>query len=327
MKKILTQLTAGGTLSKEEAKKVMLDIGHADFKPAELASFLTVFLMRPVTVDEFYGFREALLEMSLSVDLGTTEAIDIVGTGGDGKNTFNISTVSCFVVAGAGYKVIKHGNYASSSVSGSSNVLEMLGYRFSNEPGLLKKQLEEANLTFLHAPLFHPALKSVAPVRRELGLRTIFNMLGPVVNPARPKHQLLGVYHADAGKLYSAMLTKAGVNHTIVHSTDGYDEISLTADFDLFINGEHQTVSPEETGFDRVKPEAIYGGDTIQKAAKIFTDVLEGKASPAQTNVVLANSAYAIMTISGKSYEESLQQAKDSLLGGKALKTFKKLIG
>jgi anthranilate phosphoribosyltransferase len=327
MKKILTQLTAGGTLSKEEAKKVMLDIGHADFKPAELASFLTVFLMRPVTVDEFYGFREALLEMSLPVDLGTTEAIDIVGTGGDGKNTFNISTVSCFVVAGAGYKVIKHGNYASSSVSGSSNVLEMLGYRFSNEPALLKKQLEEANLTFLHAPLFHPALKSVAPVRRELGLRTIFNMLGPVVNPARPKHQLLGVYHADAGKLYSAMLTKAGVNHTIVHSTDGYDEISLTADFDLFINGEHQTVSPEEIGFDRVKPEAIYGGDTIQKAAKIFTDVLEGKASPAQTNVVLANSAYAIMTISGKSYEESLQRAKDSLLGGKALKTFKKLIG
>jgi anthranilate phosphoribosyltransferase len=327
MKKILTQLTAGGTLSKEEAKKVMLDIGHADFKPAELASFLTVFLMRPVTVDEFYGFREALLEMSLPVDLGTTEAIDIVGTGGDGKNTFNISTVSCFVVAGAGYKVIKHGNYASSSVSGSSNVLEMLGYRFSNEPALLKKQLEEANLTFLHAPLFHPALKSVAPVRRELGLRTIFNMLGPVVNPARPKHQLLGVYHVDAGKLYSAMLTKAGVNHTIVHSTDGYDEISLTADFDLFINGEHQTVSPEEIGFDRVKPEAIYGGDTIQKAAKIFTDVLEGKASPAQTNVVLANSAYAIMTISGKSYEESLQRAKDSLLGGKALKTFKKLIG
>ena len=327
MKKILTQLTAGGTLSKEEAKKVMLDIGHADFKPAELASFLTVFLMRPVTVDEFYGFREALLEMSLSVDLGTTEAIDIVGTGGDGKNTFNISTVSCFVVAGAGYKVIKHGNYASSSVSGSSNVLEMLGYRFSNEPGLLKKQLEEANLTFLHAPLFHPALKSVAPVRRELGLRTIFNMLGPVVNPARPKHQLLGVYHADAGKLYSAMLTKAGVNHTIVHSTDGYDEISLTADFDLFINGEHQTVSPEEIGFELIKAEEIYGGDTIQKAAKIFTDVLEGKASPAQTNVVLANSAYAIMTISGKSYEESLQQAKDSLLGGKALKTFKKLIG
>ncbi len=326
MKKILSKLIEGQTLSKEEAEKVMLDISNGKINAAQTAAFLTVYLMRSLTVDEFLGFRQALLQLCLPVDLGTRETIDIVGTGGDGKNTFNISTVSCFVVAGAGFKVTKHGNYASSSISGSSNVLEHLGYRFTNQSDVLKKQLEEANLTFLHAPLFHPALKSVAPIRRELGLRTIFNMLGPVVNPAKPKFQLLGVYSKEAGKLYSNLLQKAEVTHTIVYSLDGYDEISLTGDFILFSNGKERVVKPEETGLKRIDPQEIWGGQTIAEAAKIFVNILTNQATEAQKLVVLVNSAYAIQTISGKSFEESLAQAKESLEAEKALHTFKKLV-
>lgn len=326
MKNILQKLTAGDRLSREEAKQVMTDIGNGKVNNAQLASFLTVYLMREISVDEFAGFREALIEMSLQVDLDDEfNTIDIVGTGGDGKNTFNISTASCFVVAGSGYKVTKHGNYASSSVSGSSNVLEFLGYKFTNDVNILKKQLETRNLTFLHAPLFHPALKSVAPVRKELGLKTVFNMLGPVVNPARPKHQLLGVFNEKAGDLYSGLLQKAGVNHTIVYSLYGYDEISLTGDFKIIENGKTSILSPESAGFKKISPEEIWGGNSIEQAAKILLNVLKGEATEAQTNVVLVNSAYAIKTISGKSYEEALDLAKESLYGKKALEILKKL--
>ena len=326
MKDILQKLTAGNRLSREEAKQVMMNIGNGKVNNAQLASFLTVYLMREISVDEFAGFREALIEMSLQVNLDDNcETIDIVGTGGDGKNTFNISTASCFVVAGSGYKVTKHGNYASSSVSGSSNVLEFLGYKFTNDENILKKQLETTNLTFLHAPLFHPALKSVAPVRKELGLKTVFNMLGPVVNPARPKHQLLGVFNEKAGDLYSGLLQKAGVNHIIVYSFDGYDEISLTGDFKIIENGKTSILSPESAGFKKISPEEIWGGNSIEQAAKILLNVLKGEATEAQTNVVLVNSAYAIKTISGKSYEEAHELAKESLYGKKALEILKKL--
>jgi len=326
MKDILSRLVKGERLSSEEAKNVMFKIGKGEVNNAQLAAFLTVFLMRDITVDEFSGFRESLIEMSLQTDLEEENCIDIVGTGGDGKNTFNISTASCFVVAGSGYKVTKHGNYASSSVSGSSNVLEYLGYKFTNDKDVLRKQLEEANLTFLHAPLFHPALKNVAPVRKELGLKTVFNMLGPVVNPSKPKHQLLGVFNEKAGKLYSELLKKANINHIVVYSVDGYDEISLTGDFEIITNGKIKTYSPEDIGFNKINPEEIWGGNSVKEAAGILTNVLTGNATDAQKNVVLVNSAFAIKTISGKSFDESLDLAKDSLLSKKALNVFKKLV-
>ncbi len=326
MKKILSELFKGKSLSKEEAEKVMLNISEGKVNAAQTAAFLTVYLMRAMTADEFLGFREALLQLCLPVDLGTRQTIDIVGTGGDGKNTFNISTVSCFVVAGAGFKVTKHGNYASSSVTGSSNVLEYLGYRFTNDTAVLKNQLYKNNLTFLHAPLFHPALKSVAPIRKELGLRTIFNLLGPVVNPAKPKYQLLGVYSYEIGQLYAELLQKADVKHTIVHSADGYDEISLTDEFIIFSNGKKNIVKPEEINFKKINPDELSGGKSVADAAKIFVNILLNKATNAQKEVVMVNSAYAISTISGKSIDESLAMAKESLESGKAYTIFKNLV-
>jgi len=326
MKNILSRLINKETLSTEEAKSILIDISNQKYNDAQLVSFLTVFLMRQLTVEEFVGFRKALLELSLKVDFGDVETIDLVGTGGDGKDSFNISTLSCFVVAGAGFKVTKHGNYGASSISGSSNVLEYLGYKFTNDASLLKKQLDEANVTFLHAPLFHPALKAVGPVRKALGLRTFFNLLGPVVNPARPKHQLLGVYSKEIGELYSEMLKTVKVNYSIVNSVDGYDEISLTSDFHLFTDGEYSLVNPETLGFKKINPEEIHSGDSVASAGKIFTNILDGNGTDAQNNVVLINSAYAIKTISGKSFEESLDSAKSSLFGGKAKVSFKKII-
>ena len=326
MKQILNRLINKETLSSSEAKSILIDISNSKYNEAQLVSFLTVFLMRQLTVDEFVGFREALLELSIKVDFGGAESIDLVGTGGDGMDSFNISTLSSFVVAGAGYKVTKHGNYGSSSISGSSNVLEHLGYKFTNNVDLLKKQLDEANISFLHAPLFHPALKAVGSVRKQLGLRTIFNLLGPVVNPSKPQHQLLGVYSKEIGELYSEMLKTVNVNYSIVNSVDGYDEISLTSDFHLFSDGVYSLVNPESLGFTKVKQEEIHGGDSIASAGKIFINVLEGKGTDAQNNVVLVNSAYAIKTISGKSFEESLELAKSSLFEGGAKRTFKKLV-
>ncbi|MCK5781850.1 MAG: anthranilate phosphoribosyltransferase [Flavobacteriales bacterium] len=326
MKNILNRLINNETLSSAEAKDILIDISNQKYNDIQLVSFLTVFLMRQLTVDEFTGFREALLELSLPVDFEGVESIDLVGTGGDGKNSFNISTLSSFVVAGSGYKVTKHGNYGLSSISGSSNVLEYLGYKFSNDVDKLKNQLDKANITFLHAPLFHPALKAVGPVRKELGLRTIFNLLGPVVNPSRPKHQLLGVYSRRIGELYAELLKGVNVNYSIVHSVDGYDEISLTSDFDLFTEGKHSLVSLEKIGFKKILQSEICGGESISSSGEIFTKILNNEGSDAQNNVVLVNSAYAIKTISGKSFEDSLELAKSSLYDGKAKQTFMKLL-
>ncbi|MEN8137675.1 MAG: anthranilate phosphoribosyltransferase [Bacteroidota bacterium] len=326
MKNILNRLINKETLSAKEAEEVLLDITNGKYNDYQLVSFLTVFLMRQLTVSEFKGFREALLKQSLNIDLGNYETIDLVGTGGDGKDTFNISTLASFVVAGAGYKVTKHGNYSSSSVSGSSNVLEYLGYKFTNDEGILKKQLENANITFLHAPLFHPALKNVASVRKQLGLKTIFNLLGPVANPSRPKHQLLGVYSKEIGELYSQLLKEADVNYHIVHSTDGYDEISLTSNFDLFSDGKHKEITPQEIGFEKAQQSDLFGGDSVEKAGELFRNIIEGKGSDSQNNAVIVNAAYAIKTISGKSLEESIAKARESLLRGKAKESLELLI-
>src|ERR1051326_9116907 len=285
MKEILNNLYEHKTLSKETAKEVLVNIASAKYNPSQVASFMSVFLMRPITVEELLGFREAMLELCLKTEFNTNETIDIVGTGGDGKDTFNISTLSCFVVAGAGVKVTKHGNYGVSSVSGSSNVLETIGYKFTNDINILQKQLDEACLCFMHAPLFHPAMKNVAPIRKELGVRTFFNMLGPIVNPAFPKYHLLGVYNLEMARLYNYLLQQTKNEYVIVHSFDGYDEISLTGNYKVIIKRSERIMEPAM----KLKPEDPFGGETMDEAAKLFLKILNGEGTAQQNEVVAAN--------------------------------------
>ncbi len=328
MKKILNFLFEHKTLSSEQAKEVLLNISKGLYNESEIASFITVYLMRSITIEELQGFRDALLELCVPVDLNGHETIDIVGTGGDGKNTFNISTLSCFIVAGTGNKVSKHGNYGASSISGSSNVMEELGYKFKNSNDELKKEIETAGICFLHAPMFHPALKVVGPIRKNLGVRTFFNMLGPMVNPAFPKHQLVGVYNLEMARIYNYLLQQTDKNFTIIHSLDGYDEISLTGDTKVITNKGEQILSAETLGKRAVSAIDIYGGNSVEEAAKIFTSILKGNGTFAQNAVVLANSAMALQC-TGKynSYEECYQLAVESLESGRAFGTLNKLVG
>jgi anthranilate phosphoribosyltransferase len=283
--------------------------------------------MRSVTIDELLGFRDALLGLCLPFDVDGTSVIDIVGTGGDGKNTFNVSTLACFVVAGAGKKVVKHGNYGASSVSGASNVMEQIGYKLKNNTDELKKELDKANFCFLHAPMFHPALKTVGPIRRNLGMRTFFNMLGPLVNPARPGVQLIGVYNLEMARIYNYILQQSTLKYTIVHSLDGYDEISLTNDTKVITHAGEQMLSPIDLGKRLVSQEDIYGGDTVAEAASIFLKILNGNGTWAQNAVVLANAAMALYSTGDfNNYEESYQLAVESLESGKAFQTFQQLI-
>ena len=326
MKKILNFLFEHKTLTREKAKEILINISTGMYNESEIASFITVFLMRSITIQELQGFRDALLELCIRVDLNGLEVMDIVGTGGDGKNTFNISTLSCFIVAGTGNKVAKHGNYGASSISGSSNVMEQLGYRFKNDPAVLKKELDTANICFLHAPLFHPALKVVGPVRKNLGIRTFFNMLGPMVNPAFPKYQLVGVFNLEMARIYNYLLQQTNQNFTIIHSLDGYDEISLTGDTKVITNEGEKIMTADELGKRSVTAADIYGGNTVEEAAKIFIYILEGKGTWAQNAVVLANSAMALQC-TGKynNYDECYQLAVESLESKKALQAMKKL--
>jgi anthranilate phosphoribosyltransferase len=327
MKKILSFLFEHKTLTREQAKEVLLNISKNVYNESEMAAFITVYLMRSITIDELQGFRDALLELCVRVDLNGHEVMDIVGTGGDGKNTFNISTLSCFIVAGTGNKVAKHGNYGASSISGSSNVMEQLGYKFKNDTDALKKEIETANICFLHAPMFHPALKAVGPIRKNLGVRTFFNMLGPMVNPAFPKYQLVGVYNLEMARIYNYLLQPTGNKFTIIHSLDGYDEISLTGDTKVITNEGEKVLTAEALGKRMVNAEDIYGGNTVEEAAKIFLKILKGEGSWAQNAVVLANSAMALQC-TGKyaTYEESYRAAVESLESGKANECLQKLI-
>ncbi|HQW85290.1 MAG TPA: anthranilate phosphoribosyltransferase [Ferruginibacter sp.] len=327
MKKILNFLFEHKSLSREQAKEVLGSISKNMYSDAEIAAFITVYLMRSITIDELQGFRDALLELCLPVNLNGYEVMDIVGTGGDGKNTFNISTLSCFIVAGTGTKVAKHGNYAASSISGSSNVMEQLGYTFKNNTDALKKELDEANICFLHAPLFHPALKAVGAIRKNLGVRTFFNMLGPMVNPAYPKYQLVGVYNLEMARIYNYLLQQGNSKFTIIHSLDGYDEISLTTDIKVITNAGERIYSAQELGKRSVSPIDIYGGNTVEEAAKKFISILKGQGSWAQNAVVLANSAMALhCTGKYKSYDDCYQLAVESLESGKAYQSLQKLI-
>ncbi len=327
MKKILQRLFEHKTLSRQEAKDIMLAIAKGTYNDVELTAFITVYLMRSITIDELQGFRDGLLELAVPVDLNGHEVMDIVGTGGDGKNTFNISTLACFIVAGAGKRVAKHGNYGATSVSGASNVMETLGYKFKNDNDALKKEVDETGFTFLHAPLFHPALKAVAGIRKNLGFRTFFNMLGPMVNPARPSYQLIGVYNLEMARIYNYLLQQSGKPFTIIHSLDGYDEISLTADTKVITQEGERVFSAEQIGKRTISPLDIHGGATVEDAAKIFMTILKGEGTWPQNAVVLANAAMALQcTGDFASYDAAYYSAVESLESGKALESFQKLI-
>ena len=327
MKELLYKMFGHKSLSKEEAKQVLLNISDGRYNDSQLSAFMTVFLMRSITTEELAGFREAILERRVVVDLDCHDAIDIVGTGGDGKNTFNISTAACFTVAGAGIPVVKHGNYGATSVSGASNVMEQHGVKFTSDVDQMRRSMEQCNIAYLHAPLFNPALKAVAPIRKGLAVRTFFNMLGPLVNPVLPTYQLLGVYNLPLLRLYTYTYQESKTKFAVVHSLDGYDEISLTNEFKVATCGNEKIYTPEGLGFARYQDTDLDGGQTPEDAAKIFDNIMNNTATEAQKNVVVINAAFAIQVVRPeKTIEECIALAKESLESGRALATLKKFI-
>ena len=325
MKEILNRLINHDILDKEDARQVLVNIAKGEYNTSQIAAFLTVYMMRSITIEELEGFRNALLELCLAVDLSTYNPIDLCGTGGDGKDTFNISTLASFVTAGAGVKVTKHGNYGVSSKCGSSNVMEFLGIKFSNDPDFLEKSIDQTGICVLHAPLFHPAMKNVAPIRRELAVKTFFNMLGPMVNPAFPKNQMVGVFNLELARMYGYLYQNTDKKFTVLHALDGYDEISLTGATKTISNHTEGILTPQDFGVDEVRQSEIVGGETIEESAKIFMDILEGNGTEAQNNVVCANAGIAIATVLDKTPKEGYEKAKEALLGGKGLEALKKL--
>ncbi len=327
MKQILYKLFEHRYLGRTEARDILQNIVQGKYNDAQIASLITVFLMRNISVEELTGFRDALLEMRIPVDLSEYAPIDIVGTGGDGKNTFNISTAACFVVAGAGYPVVKHGNYGATSVSGASNVMEQHGVQFTSDMSRLRKSMDMCNIAYLHAPLFNSAMKAVALVRKALGVRTFFNMLGPLVNPALPKYQLLGVYNLPLLRLYNYVFQESDTRFAVVHGLDGYDEISLTGEFKVATSTTETIYTPESIGFNRYCEQDLDGGKSPDEAARIFDRVLQGEATPAQADCVIANAAFAIRVIEPeKSLADCIALARESMESGRALKTLKMFV-
>jgi anthranilate phosphoribosyltransferase len=327
MKEILNRLFEHDKLSRTEAKEVLLQIGSGKFHEVQITAFTTAFNMRPLTLEELQGFRDALLELCIKVDFQGMPTIDVVGTGGDNKNTFNISTLSCLVVAGAGYKVTKHGSYGVSSAVGSSDVLIQLGYPFTNDQQILLRHLEKANICFLHAPLFHPALKNVVPVRKQLGTKTFFNIMGPLVNPVQPSHQMFGTFSLELLRSYQYIMEQSGRRFSIIYALDGYDEISLTGDIKWVSNESEKLLNPESFHLQKISGSDLYGGESAADAAKIFMSVLSNEATRAQRDVVVANAGLAIHTIHPeKSLLDCTAEALESIKSGNALKTLKKLL-
>lgn len=326
MKNILNRLIQHEVLNKEEAKDVLVNISSGSYNPSQIAAFMTVYMMRSITIEELSGFREALLELCIPINFSAYNTIDLCGTGGDGKDTFNISTLASFIVAGAGIKVAKHGNYGVSSISGSSNVMEKMGVKFTNDIGFLTKSIEETNIAILHAPLFHPAMKNVGSIRKELAVKTFFNMLGPMVNPSFPKNQMVGVFSLELARMYAYLYQNTTTNYSILHGLSGFDEVSLTDDVKIISNETEQILKAIDFNFHPIKLETIKGGTTIDEAVKIFYDVISGKGSVEQNNVVCANAAVAIQTIEKSSYEDALAKAQESLISGKALEKLNQLI-
>ncbi|TVZ15137.1 anthranilate phosphoribosyltransferase [Maribacter sp. MAR_2009_72] len=325
MKETLNKLINHETLSKEDAKHILVNIAKGDYNTSQIAAFLTVYMMRSISLEELEGFRDALLDLCLAVDLSAYNPIDLCGTGGDGKDTFNISTLASFVTAGAGVKVTKHGNYGVSSKCGSSNVMEFLGIKFSNDPGFLEKCIDQAGICVLHAPLFHPAMKNVAPIRKDLAVKTFFNMLGPMVNPAFPKNQMVGVFNLELARMYGYLYQKTDKNFTVLHALDGYDEISLTGNTKTISNHTESMLKPSDFGVSQIMQSDIVGGDSIDTSAQIFLNVLQGKGTEAQNNVVCANAGIAIATVKDLTPIQGFERAKESLISGKGLAALKKI--
>lgn len=327
MKEILNKITSYKSLTKEEAQLVLTKMAKGEYNNSQIAAFVTAYMMRSITIEELDGFREAMMDLCMKVNFPYSDTIDVCGTGGDGKNTFNISTLSSIVVAACGQKVTKHGNNGVSSACGSSNLLSFLGYEFSNNSSKLEKELDHFNICFMHAPLFHPAMKNVAPVREELGVKTFFNMLGPMVNPSSPKYQLVGVYDLKLARVYGYLYQNSGKRFTILHSLDGYDEISLTGPFKVVSNEGEYVVHPEDLGFKTIKPEAIYGGDNVESSANIFKNILNGKGTEEQNSVIIANAAFGLLTSQRvENINDGIKEATKVLLSGEAKENFYKLI-
>ena len=326
MKEILNELIDHRSLTKETARQVLVDLTSGKFNPSQTTAFMTIYMMRSITVDELQGFRDAMLELCLRVNFDQP-VMDVCGTGGDGKNTFNLSTLSSFVIAAAGQPVAKHGNYGVSSACGSSNVMEYFGYKFTNDIDALKRSLERANICFMHAPLFHPAMKNVAPIRKDLGVKTFFNMLGPMVNPAFPKRQLVGVFSLELARQYGYLYQNTNKDFVILHSVDGFDEVSLTGPFKVFDNDGEKMIAPEDLGLPTLDYADIRGGQSVEESAQIFKSVLEGKATSAQKNAVIANAAMGLYAANRKEgFASAVTRATEALDSGKALQTFKKLL-
>ena len=326
MKKILNRLTQYETLTEKESRDIIIDISEGKLNTSEISSFLTIFMIRNITIEELNGFRKALIELSLKIDLNEFDPIDLCGTGGDEKDTFNISTLASFVTAGSGVKVAKHGNYGVSSSCGSSNVLEYLDLKFNNDSDKIRKAVDKANICFLHAPLFHPAMKNVAPVRKELGLKTFFNMLGPMVNPSMPKKQVVGVYNLELARIYNYLYQTTDINYNIIHSIDGYDEISLTKGTKVYSRESEFILESKDFNLKDIDSKNIIGGKDIESSSKIFMDVLNGEASNDQENVVCANASLAIAISKDISIIEAFDKAKESIKTKNALKCFNELI-
>jgi len=326
MKQVLTELIEHRSLTKETAHRVLVELAQGKFNLSQTAAFMTVYMMRSITVDELQGFRDAMLELCVEARF-EQPVMDVCGTGGDGKNTINLSTLSSFVVAAAGQPVAKHGNYGVSSACGSSNLLEFFGYKFTNDHDELKRSLDRANICFMHAPLFHPAMKNVAPIRKELGVKTFFNMLGPMVNPAFPTRQLVGVFSLELARQYGYLYQQSNKDFMILHSLDGYDEVSLTSAFKYFYNGGERLANPIDLGLPKVSYDEIKGGATVEESARIFMNVLENKSTVPQKSAVIANAAMALYCADvNAGLQSAVARATDALNSGKALQAFKKLM-
>ncbi len=327
MKKILERLHQQEILSRDEAREILHRIAREEFNDIQLMAFIGCYQMRNISLQELQGFRDALLDLCIAVDLSEFEAIDMCGTGGDGKNTFNVSTTASFIVAAAGYKVAKHGNYGVSSICGSSNVLESLGYQFSTDTARLKRELSNANITFLHAPLFHPAMKSVATVRKTLKMKTFFNMLGPLVNPAQPKYQLTGVFNQELARLYKYILQDCEREFIILHSMDVYDEISLTDEFRMISNRGDRLMHPQVLDLPILNPQQLYGGNSIEESADILVSILSGEGTGAQNLAVAANAGMAIhCMVNDRPIRDCIREALETIHSKKGIETLKSIL-
>lgn len=325
MSSLVEDILEGRRLSVEEGRSLMEEMLHDQFPLPRVAALVTCIRVRGVTVDLLDGFSQALLDAATPVDLRTDNLVDVCGTGGDGKDSFNISTTVAFILAGAGYKVAKHGNVAVSSSCGSSNVLEALGVPLTADTSRLQRSLEQSGVCFLHAPLFHPALRRFGPMRKELGFKTVFNALGPLVNPVRPSYQFAGVYNLELQRLYSTLLQRRGGRFAVVHSLDGYDEVSLTGVARVTTRQGTYELRPRDLGVSTLSPESIRGpGDAVAGAA-LITAILEGRGSSAHEDVTCANAAVAIHSFEGGGeLSYCMERARESLRSGRALQALRR---